>query len=534
MVASKTHWRILIVGVLAFMAAALIAPRWSPGPQVQENRTLAAAPHWTGGLAGLTAFRQATDAYVADHFPARRHLIAALNRLRLIVGVSGSPKVIVGREGWLFYDDGSHLGGVRADPPWGYVHTRDWLRVLAGRTEALRARGGAYVAFVAPLKETVYPQFGPWWLNGASPRHASLRMPPIVEASGVGVLVSPSKAMDRARDAGLPVYSRHDTHWTGEGAYIGYVALMDRLHAMGLTEGPRPRSDFGPAPPLSRRQTPHDLAKMLGVGAYVDVRYGLLQDREYPDRAKTIWLTPAHHWSKPHIIETGMAGKPVLLMTVDSFSNALLPLMYRHFSRIIVVHNEEGSWRQDLIDRYQPDIVILEVVEGGLKFSFNEGPAASPEALARIDAALPVETSGLPVLTPVGAAQRQIIERAKGSARCYVDNAALEPARSRSGGALVLFEITGWAVGGPQDGFVRLSGPGGDLTAPLDFNLLRSDVGKAFNAPQMSKSGFDQAFVIKAPAPGVYTIDLYRKSGAFGPWLECRASQSLTIAGKSP
>lgn len=529
MIASKTHWRFLIGGVIVLMAAALILPRYAPGPEIQENRRLAAKPVWAGSL---VAFRKATDAYVADRFPARRLLIAALNRVRMMAGVSGSPKVIVGRSGWLFYDDGSQLGGVRADPPWGRARTRDWLAALAGRTEHLRARGTAYVVFVAPLKETVYPQFGPWWLKGAAPDHAALRMPPLVEASGAGVLVSPSKAMDVARDAGEPVYSRHDTHWTGYGAYVGYVALMQRLQAMGLTEGPRPRSDFPPAPRRALRQTPRDLAKMLGVADYVDIRYPEFINLADLKRSKTIWLTPIRDWSKPHIIETGVTGKPVLLMTVDSFSQELAPFLYGHFSRIIVVHNEEGTWREDLIDRYHPDIVVLEVVEGGLKFSMRGGPAPSAGALAKIESALPVETDGLPVLAPASAAEAQRIGQARLAKACNVERAELQKAGKRW-----VLTVGGWHAGADAMGIVRVIGPSGALTAPLDFSLPRPDVADAFGQPKMSASGFDQAFVMDASA-GEYAVSVFRRAAApeagTAEWVECRASQRLTVAGNTP
>jgi hypothetical protein len=538
-IASKTHWRILILGVIALMAIAVLPAPHRAGPVIQENRKLAEKPRWTGGWKGLAAYRKATDAYVADHFPVRPQLIAALNRVRMMAGVSGSPKVIVGRNGWLFYDDGSHMGGVRADPPWGQIRTRDWLATLAGRTEALRARGIAYVVFVAPLKETVYPQFGPWWLHGAAPTHAALRMPPIVEATGAGVLVSPSKALDAARDAGDPVYSRHDTHWTGYGAYVGYVALMNRLHAMGLTEGPRPRSDFAPAAPLPLKETPHDLAKMLGVGGYVDVHYPELLDRADLRRAKVVWLTPTRHWSKPHIIETGVPGKPVLLMTVDSFSNELLPFMYRHFSRIIVVHNEEGTWREDLVGRYKPDIVILEVVEGGLKFSLTGGPEPSAAARAKIEASLPNEASGLPLLQPATSSQARAIRSASLATQCNVERIDLRPAAPGARRDEWLLDVGGWHTGGASDGFMRIAGPGlsdatGDLTGAVDFDLQRTDVGEAFKDAKMSESGFDQTFVIKAPKAGEYRLSFYRRSGALGGWRECRASRTLTIPGNSP
>lgn len=510
------------------MAMALAAPRYVEPPAIQENRALAPKPRWSGNLDG---FRDQTGAYVADHFPPRPHLIAALNRLRMMVGVSGSPKVIVGRNGWLFYDDGSHLGGARADPPWGWDYTRSWLATLAGRTEALKARGVPYVVFVAPLKETVYPQFGPWWYRQVSPNHAAVRMPPLVEASQAGVLVSPAAALDRARDAGAPVYSRHDTHWTGYGAYVGYVALVGRLHAMGLTDAPAPLSSFEVSRPASMGETPRDLANMLGVGAWVDVRYPQLSDPADLARAKVTWLAPIQHWSQPHVIDTGAPGKPTLLITVDSFSNALLPLMYRHFSRIIVVHNQDGDWRPDLIDRYHPDVVMLEVVEGGLKFSMSGGgPPASPQALARIAAAAPFEPGDLPTFQQERPRDARRAAAARRAGHCFVDSIRLDrPAPDRW-----LLTTTGWQVGGEHRGFVRLRGPGGTLWSPMVFARERPDVAAVLHDPKTSASGFDQAFVIERPAPGAYAFSLYRRTPGLGRWEECQAPEPLVIPSDQP
>jgi len=88
------------------------------------------------------------------------------------------------------------------------------------------------------------------------------------------------------------------------------------------------------------------------------------------------------------VIDTGQAGKPVLLMTVDSFSTALLPFLYSHFSRLVIAHNQEGTWREDLIERFKPDLVVLEVIESGLPASLAPAPPASVAARGRIALAM--------------------------------------------------------------------------------------------------------------------------------------------------
>lgn len=245
MIASRLHWRLLVATVLVLMAANWLMPHWLPAPDFQENRRLAPPPPaLPRHLADLPAYRKAADAYVADNFPGRRYLISYLNRLRLMAGVSGSEKVIVGRDGWLFFDDGTHLGAARNEPPMSSPDIRAWLMAFAGRTEALRARGAPYVVVVAPAKEAVYPQFAPAWFGAPDPDRPTQLLPRLVRQAQLGEVIDLTPALIAAARHPPQLYSAHDTHWNGEGAYAGYAAPMARLHALGLAEAPLPESAF--------------------------------------------------------------------------------------------------------------------------------------------------------------------------------------------------------------------------------------------------------------------------------------------------
>ncbi|MDB5467659.1 MAG: hypothetical protein JWQ46_2421 [Phenylobacterium sp.] len=383
----RPHWRRLIGASLAVLAAAYLAPHWVSPPDLDENRPLADRPAPPHTLKALRAFPKAADAWVADHFPLRPHLIGALNYLRLKAGVSGSPRVIVGRDGWLFSDDGSHLGAARGQPAFTDAQARDWLLALAGRTEALQRRGVRYLVVAAPDKETIYPQEGPAWYAGPDRNGAAPLLARLNARAQAGELLDLHAAMTRQARWGLKTYSRNDTHWTGLGAYVAYAAILQRLHMLGLTDGPRPldafaevsESDFG---------KPRNLALMLGVASFVDVDYPEFRDPAVEGRLATTYLSDGLDWTRPRVVDTGQAGKPVLLMTMDSFSNALLPFLYGDFSRIVIAHNQDGLWREDLIERFKPDVVLLEVVETGLPSVMSPAPAASDAARRRIDLAL--------------------------------------------------------------------------------------------------------------------------------------------------
>ena len=530
--ASRLHWRVLIGTVLVLMATAWLGPRLVPAPPLQEHRVLAARPVWPKRLADLRAFRLATDAYVADRFPARVQLIAALNRLRMMVGVSGSRRVIVGRDGWLFWDDDTHLGASDAAPPMTGLEIRAWLAGLAGRTEVLRARGIRYLVVAPPTKEAIYPEHGPVWYAGPAPDRPAVLLPRLARDSDAGEVLYLQRAIALATKAGATTYSRHDTHWSGLGAFAGYVAILDRLHALGLTDAPRPLSEYRTR--NSAGHGPRDLALMLGVASFVDLDYPRLEPRGGEFKIDTTYLTARQDWTAPQVIDTHAVGKPVLLMTRDSFSNEMLQFLYPHFSRIVVAHDQDGFWRPELIDRFKPDIVITEVVEPGLRAAMGGGPAASAQAMARIDRVLATVdvagpmpgTSLMPRLAAPNLRQAAAIAAARPGGGCAFDAASLAP----GGGGQATLVVSGWAselataVTSP-DGLIALKGPGGRFVSGLRIDRPRPDVADHFKNPSTLASGFTSNFFISKLPAGTYHLSVYRRSGA--GWMVCTGPPAL-------
>lgn len=377
------HWRALIGMTVLTLAGGFLLPKLAVAPDLQEKRILAALPAPPTGLGDLNAYRKDMDAYVADHFPARPYLIGWLNAARLPFGVSGSERVIIGKQGWMFYDNDTHLGAVRNDPPFDAAGARQSLNFLAGRTEFLQQRGIKYLMVSPPQKEALYPQMAPSWFKASAQRPAMV-LPDAARAAGAGDLLYLYDGMEAPAKSSMKLFSRHDTHWTGLGAYYGYVAMMHRLQAMGVGEAPRPLSDFQ-ANPIAL-WGPRDLALMLGVSSFVKMSYQDYSDKATEWRLRTTYLGEDRSWTGPQVVETGLTGKPVLMMSRDSFSNALMPFLYGHFSKLILTHNQDGTWREDLINQYHPDVVVLEVIESGIPASLADGPQPSEAAKARIDA----------------------------------------------------------------------------------------------------------------------------------------------------
>ena len=267
----------------------------------------------------------------------------------------------------------------------------------------------------------------------------------------------------------------------------------------------------------------------------VDLDYPHYENYAGEAKQRVTYLSDKRDWTAPRVIDTGEAGKPVLLLVRDSFSNELLPFLLPHFSRIVLVHSQQGFWRQDLIERYRPSIIIFEVIESGLHWGAGDGPPASADAIARIDRVLAstrelhaaAASVPMPQMTALDGKTAQIVAAAARRGDCNSERATLTPGM----GGEATFAISGWfselgkQVTSP-DGFVVLKGAGGSLVGDLRMDKARPDVAAYYKNPLGAQSGFVGEFYIRKAPSGVYALSLYRRAGA--GWIGCAGTPTVT------
>lgn len=366
-----------LFAALTVISALLMSMNWSgiPAPELVENRRLAGWPSSALMTRNFAEWRNGLDAWVADNFPARRHMISALNYVRWRLGYSGTSRVVVGADGWLFYNDGSNLAQVRPSTI-AKTELDAWVDEQKARTEFLNARGAQYLVLAAPVKESLYRERVPPYLTRVGVTNAQA-IAASVHAAGLRNYLDLQPALAIAKQVGVQIYTPYDTHWTGEGAYVAYKEIINAFKQRGLPVEPQSRSAFRLTQPREAA-VPQDLAYMLGIASFVRQEYPQLVAIEQITPRIT-WLGSDRDWTADRVIDTGVPG-PVLLMTGDSFSNACLPLLERSFSRIVFSHHQNGFFRRDLIERYKPNAVLLEVIESGIRH-------AMPPSLERAKAA---------------------------------------------------------------------------------------------------------------------------------------------------
>lgn len=377
---NRRNWPLILSMVAVVAAVHVLSVLPLKPPVLMENRVLASAPGIPRSWSDWAELSNRLDAFAIDRFPLRPYMIGGLNFLRYELGYSGSKKVIVGRDGWLFYDDTSHLARVAGVERLDAAGVNNWVQGLKQRVDYLSRRNTPFYVLLGPTKEDMYPEHRPGFLPRERIPTEFDDMVSKAHASGFTQVVDPRAEILAAKPARL--YDEFDTHWTALGAYIGYRALMSRIAQDDPAMAPRSMSDFR-SKVVTGAKAPRDMAFMLGIADFVKQEGRATFAGEWPihDPKRTTFLGPRKDVNAPQVLHTdATSGKTVLLFR-DSFSLELLPLFKEHFSTIVVTHVEDGWFRPELVERFKPDMVLLVVMANSARFSMNALPALDEDTL---------------------------------------------------------------------------------------------------------------------------------------------------------
>ena len=219
---------------------------------------------WPGAptAATLFAWPAAFKSWFEDHFGFRRLLIRA-HALTMFdgLGVSPSPTVLIGKDGWFYYTDDGALDDYVSAVPLTDPALEVWQKALEHSRDWLEERGIPYLFVLAPDKHVVYPEFVP---DTVRPLHETSRLDQFVLWMSVRSTVP---VMDLREDLRLRkkverVYFKTDTHWNDLGALTAYLSIGSWLMANVPSVGVIGREAFTI---VERDGAGQDLGRMLGI-----------------------------------------------------------------------------------------------------------------------------------------------------------------------------------------------------------------------------------------------------------------------------
>jgi len=345
-----------------------------------EKRAPASFPVWSWTPAELATYPKRFDAWLRDHFGFRRLLIRGHSVLSYyVLHTAPSPKVVIGKDGWLYYDgvharDGDPITeyrGIRAQTPyqlegwrWAFQDISDWLQ----------EQGMRFLVVLIPAKEMIYPEYLPDHLAPVGPS-ASTQVVTYLGRHGRFEMLDLTPILRGARRGEL-LYAKTDTHWNSYGAYVGYRAIIERLRAWYPGLQPWPPSDFRV---LRARDRAGDLAQMM------DLRAVMTEETPVVDALRPRRATSKTFGDKdlPGVVaEIDDASLPRAVIFRDSFADALIPHLSEHFRRALYTWSRQGLDLSPIVTE-RPDLVLHIVADRALGRRFRYPTVMQVQANAR-------------------------------------------------------------------------------------------------------------------------------------------------------
>jgi hypothetical protein len=329
---------------------------------LQEKRQMAAKPEfrWDRMFQYLKEFTP----YYNDYFTFRSGLIFLNNLLKVkLFKVSPTPKVLTGKDGWLFFDNPVTQPGTvdyyRSLTPFSAQELEQWKNFLEQRNQWLAARGIHYLFIIVPNKNTIYPEFMPDHIRRVNKKSRLDQLKEYLGNLSTVPLLDIRQALKQAKTQ-YPVYSKTDSHWTEYGAYIAHREIIDYISRYFKEAEPLPLSRF------NIKTVNHmggDLAAMLSLHKEILRENMICMEPSPPFSFRESREENISRYVRQLYTQCPTASLPNILMVHDSCYHRLRPFLSEKFSRILYIWDWDLNFYPEIIEREKPKLVIDEIAE---------------------------------------------------------------------------------------------------------------------------------------------------------------------------
>lgn len=360
-----------------------------------ENRYLTNIPHiyLTNGKINKD-FPKQFENYFNDNMGFRNQLLR-INRFLIyyIFGISPIKDLYVGKDEWLFLVSKNRLDFYQNLNTPDTQNLQSFAYTLEKVDSYLSNRNIKFVTMLWPNKLNVYPEYVP---------SSILRVENISNADVVINYMNmntnldfsmPLEALLQEKEKRIIYSPRNDaSHWNNYGAFIGYSEFMKKvkehipaikiltLDDFNITPFEKVTSMFGVK---NIKETDYNFELKGGYHAVSDKTF--FEESGFSSTSKDQWKSYNHYINSDKSL-------PKALIVGDSFTwMYLLPNIAESFSELTYIHYLDAESFSNLINYFNPDIVIYATLENDFSGIMN----VSPEMLTGYDS-----LAQLPVMAP--------------------------------------------------------------------------------------------------------------------------------------
>lgn len=295
--------------------------------------------------------------YFADNFAFRQEMIEGDAVIKKAVfSESGNDKVIVGKDGYLFFSEtmDDYLGR-------NTLSERKIFscgKVLSLLQENALNNNRKFLFVIAPNKNSIYPEYMPKrYIKVTSSNNYSMLKKEMEKQK-----INTVDLKDAIVKSGKKVYQRLDSHWNNQGAAMACNLMLNNLN--------KKHYDYSNEPYKVTKDFSGDLYEMLfPKGHKKDSNIKYLREHTYKVTSKINDVTAITY-------ETESQGKNgSIVMYRDSFGNALIPFVADEYKNGYYTKAVPYDWQ--IPEEKDADTIVIELVERHIS-SLIEGTPDMP------------------------------------------------------------------------------------------------------------------------------------------------------------
>ena len=196
-----------------------------------EKRTLTPLPETPESMKALRRYSKKYNLYYQDNFGFREHLLWYKD-LKYLIGDSTSDKVILGKDGWLFFngepftDLQNAFRGLRKLKD---SELKQYADLLSAKNQWLASKGIRYLFVIAPNKHSIYSEHLPETMFKIDNQTITDQLVIYLQEHSQVPILDLRQPLLEQKTMGRELYYKTDTHWNHFGSNIAQYEIAKKL-----------------------------------------------------------------------------------------------------------------------------------------------------------------------------------------------------------------------------------------------------------------------------------------------------------------
>lgn len=313
-----------------------------------------------------TSYFEELDDYFSKTFTLRNELIATDAKImKVLFKQSDNDKIIVGKEGWLFFSETlDDYQGVKTITKRGAHNIARTIELIQ---KVMENSGSDFVFTIAPNKNSLYPQYMPDNIKKLS----DTKNYDLVKDAMKNYNIKYFDLFEFFGNKDEVLYCKTDSHWNNKGAAITCTELLKRLN--------KRCTDYNKETFKKKFDYTGDLQEML----FPNVKKPSEDNYYFGNEKKINYVSPMKDVEAVSIATLNENKEDQIMMFRDSFGNAIIPYIADEY--YMGTFSKSMPYNLTIAQLKGVDDVVIEIVERHLDLLCSNVPVICMPKITGID-----------------------------------------------------------------------------------------------------------------------------------------------------